>query len=291
MRGAARLGTSSALAVPPRRPAAVPRCVCASLDSGMPTKKAAIGFKPGVLREVGAQLTLHTPSEAAYACADERALLVLKRRAEHGEHCTLPGCRMAVAPETAILCMAALRNAMHAIDGVAYAKADMWKDLLPHLNKNYGKRARRMEVFNRTDANFQHYLAQVDAFPCMCTGCGWDPITLPSFAEILATNIRNRAGTGTRGLNLLPSTVAWALEFLHAWLAKGGGVRCGRTNVATLLWLALIYEQNGFRNAADELVTGADIAACCNITEDTLRKCSDEIAPMVAEAAAAKAAA
>ena len=251
-----------------------------SLHEDMPKRAAyAPEVLHKVLREVGALLELHTPSEGAYACAHERALIVLRRWVEHDEHCIQQGCRLKPRMEPVILCMSALRSAMQAVDQFAYDKKKMWTELLPRLNKNYVSRTRRIGVFNSHDFKFQVYLSQEDKFACMCKSCGWHPVTLPAFPEILETNIRNRAGTELKGLNLLPSTVACAIKFLHTWLELGIGVRCGRTYVATVLWLALVQEQNGFLNAAGEPVTRADIAACCEIGEDTLRKCSEEIAP------------
>ena len=251
--------------------------------------KALLKALPATLGEVGAMLTLHTPSDAAHACALERAHMVLERRAEHNQLCGNAGCRLRPKPELFVLGMAALRNAMMEVDKVAYSKMQLWEDVLPHLNKNLTKRARRIEVFSRIDTHFKAFLEQEDKMPCMCMGCRWKPIAIPSYTEVLELHVRNRAGTGPKGLRLLPSTAERAVQFLHLWLEAGGGVRHDRTNIAALLWLALIYEQNGFRNAANELVTGADIAACCGIGEDTLRKCTDEIAAQVAPALASRA--
>ena len=179
--------------------------------------------------------------------------------------------------------MAALRNAMMEIDKVAYSKMHMWEDVLPHLNQNLTKRARRIEVFSRIDSHFQWFLEQEDKMPCMCTGCRWKPIATPSYTEVLEMHVRNRAGTG-------PKTRPPAVDgrarrrLLHLWLEAGSNVRHDRTNIAALLWLALIYEQNGYRNAAGARVHRADIAANCDIGEETLRKCSEEIAAQLAPA-------
>lgn len=251
--------------------------------------KAILKVLPSVLGEIGALLTRHTPSDAAIACALARAHLVLGRRAEHNQLCGNPGCRLRPKPEMFILGMAALRNAMMEIDKVAYSKMHMWEDVVPHLNRNLTKRARRIEVFTRVDANFKFFLEQEDKMPCMCTSCCWQPVASPPYTEVLEMYLRNGAGTGPKGLNLLPSTAECAVRFLHRWLEAGGGVRHERTNVAALLWLALTHEQNGFRNAAGKRVHRADIAAAWGIGEETVRKCSDEIARQLAPALANRA--
>ena len=251
--------------------------------------KALLKVLPATLDDIGAMLSRHTPSDAARACALERAQIVLQRRAEHNELCESPGCRLRPRPELFILGMAALRNAMMEIDKVAYSKMHMWEDVLPHLNQNLTKRARRIEVFSRIDSHFKWFLEQEDKMPCMCTGCRWKPIATPSYTEVLEMHVRNRAGTGPKGLGLLPSTAERAVDFLHLWLEAGSNVRHDRTNIAALLWLALIYEQNGYRNAAGARVHRADIAANCDIGEETLRKCSEEIAAQLAPALASRA--